>query len=481
MEMVKNIENFEDIDSIANKYSSSNDIKINPEYKKIVPSLSDRDYDLLKSSIKERGGNEVPIIVNKQNEILDGHHRYRACLELELDPKIEVKEFSDPISEKEFIIDINRNRRQLNAFQISELGYKLEELVKEKSKIRMSEAGKIGSNKRWGLTDTANTSNVKDIGVGSIGPTLSPTSTSSCHLEKGKASEIIAKKINISPTTYYKAKTIIENSSDDEKKRLREGKDKIDKVYRQIQKLKKIQDYNSNDNSYNEFKLDSLVLHCGDLVEKGKEIRSESIDLIFTDPPDSTKDVNIYYELTSLANRVLKPGCSFVTYFGTHNISEILEIAKKNNLNFWWILAVKLNGNTISFHQRKVHVKWKPLLWFVKGEKLSQSSSIVSSNEYIDDFVESKPPEKIFHPWEQSTVEAEYIIKKLTLENQTVLDPMMGSGTTGIAALKLKRKFIGIEKDNNNFLIAKNRLHNISVNRLNNKPVTDFLQNNSTS
>ena len=50
------------------------------------------------------------------------------------------------------------------------------------------------------------------------------------------------------------------------------------------------------------------------------------------------------------------------------------------------------------------------------------------------------------HEWQQSTVEAEYIIKNLTIENQTVLDPMMGTGTTGIAALKLNRKFIGIEK-----------------------------------
>ena len=37
---------------------------------------------------------------------------------------------------------------------------------------------------------------------------------------------------------------------------------------------------------------------------------------------------------------------------------------------------------------------------------------------------------------------------------------MMGSGTTGLAALKLKRKFIGIEKDNETFEIAKSRISN---------------------
>ena len=45
------------------------------------------------------------------------------------------------------------------------------------------------------------------------------------------------------------------------------------------------------------------------------------------------------------------------------------------------------------------------------------------------------------------TVEAELVIRGLTLENQRVLDPFMGYGTNGIASLKLNRKLIGIEID----------------------------------
>ena len=78
----------------------------------------------------------------------------------------------------------------------------------------------------------------------------------------------------------------------------------------------------------------------------------------------------------------------------------------------------------------------------------------------IGDYIESIPPLKIEHEWQQSTVEAQYIIKNLTMEKQTVLDPMMGSGTTGIAALKLNRKFIGIEKDIQTFEMAKTQISN---------------------
>ena len=107
--------------------------------------------------------------------------------------------------------------------------------------------------------------------------------------------------------------------------------------------------------------------------------------------------------------------------------------------------------------------EWKPLLWYVKGERVND---LVISNT-IGDYIESVAPLKILHDWEQSTVEAEYIIKNLTIENQTVLDPMMGTGTTGIAALKLNRKFIGIEKDQNFFLIAQTKLEKFINNKIN--------------
>ena len=43
---------------------------------------------------------------------------------------------------------------------------------------------------------------------------------------------------------------------------------------------------------------------------------------------------------------------------------------------------------------------------------------------------------------------------------QTILDPFMGSGTTGVAALQLGRKFIGIEREERYFKIACERISN---------------------
>jgi site-specific DNA-methyltransferase (adenine-specific) len=62
------------------------------------------------------------------------------------------------------------------------------------------------------------------------------------------------------------------------------------------------------------------------------------------------------------------------------------------------------------------------------------------------------------HPTQKPVALYEYLVKTYTNEGDTVLDFCMGSGTTGVAALKLGRKFIGIEKDPKYFAIAAQRI-----------------------
>ena len=62
------------------------------------------------------------------------------------------------------------------------------------------------------------------------------------------------------------------------------------------------------------------------------------------------------------------------------------------------------------------------------------------------------------HPTQKPVALFEYLIRTYTNEGETVLDNCMGSGTTGVACKNLNRKFIGIEKDEKYFEIAKNRI-----------------------
>ena len=74
--------------------------------------------------------------------------------------------------------------------------------------------------------------------------------------------------------------------------------------------------------------------------------------------------------------------------------------------------------------------------------------------------VNKKDKDKYNHP----TIKPLELVRKYiinhSLENDTVLDCFMGSGTTGVACKELNRNFIGIELDENYFNIAKSRIEN---------------------
>jgi len=74
-------------------------------------------------------------------------------------------------------------------------------------------------------------------------------------------------------------------------------------------------------------------------------------------------------------------------------------------------------------------------------------------------------PSKAYHPTEKSVELLEYLIKTYTLENETVLDNCMGSGSTGVACINTNRNFIGIEKEENYFNIAQKRIQEAIENK----------------
>lgn len=62
------------------------------------------------------------------------------------------------------------------------------------------------------------------------------------------------------------------------------------------------------------------------------------------------------------------------------------------------------------------------------------------------------------HPTQKPLRLMSHFIRLLTNENDVVLDPFMGSGSSGVAALQLNRKFVGIELSTNYFSLAKQRI-----------------------
>jgi hypothetical protein len=186
----------------------TDNLKVNPEYASLVSPLSDADYQALKQSI-ERHGLYNPIIVSTSGIILDGHNRYRACQELGLQPKIEVKSFEDVEAERIFVIEANLKRRQLSDIERIDLVRKLEPLEGELARKRQLAHLKTGN---------------EDV----------PSSPNEQDGESGAVRGIMADKAGVSPTTYYRGKTVLEKAPQEVVEQVRKGAISINQGYKQV-------------------------------------------------------------------------------------------------------------------------------------------------------------------------------------------------------------------------------------------------------
>jgi len=437
-------------------------IKVNEEYAKLVPQLSIAEYNSFKEDVKQNGV-QVPIITNQHGTILDGHHRYRTWV-IDLGrpvtemPKPTVLNYDDKLQEKLFVINVNLKRRQLNSFQRICLALKIKPILQEVAKRNQKAGIKIDT------TSVRNQTQVGGFGSNSSG-------VSRVDEQIGKYAGGIGKD------TVRKVETILRKGTEEQIKNLEKGKTTINSVANQIRNREKRQELILFSNNISKrinsgLREDNIKLVHGDFTSlTGKTntigsfanrviitIKNNSIPLIFTDPPYKRASLLLYRELGKLANRVLVPGGSLMILTGQLYLPEVLNmILESKELRYWWSFAVLYDPEGRNSRQRifarKVFQEWKHLLWFVKGGRIREGFN------YIADSIKSaRLSDKYLHEWQQSTDEIEYVIRGLTVENEVILDPMLGSGTTGIAAIKLNRKFIGIEIQKETFNVAKARI-----------------------
>lgn len=246
----------------------------------------------------------------------------------------------------------------------------------------------------------------------------------------------------------------------------------------------------------------TIELIKGDCLEKMKDIKSGSVDLILTDPPYGTTackwDSVIPFEpMWEQLNRIIKPNGVIVLFSGEPFTSTLICSNIKNfryRLNWNKMQGsgflnskkrpltmiedlcvfsnVKLGNSTYNpqlvdkeKHKIRPIGNRKPCDVTTYGKHNSQlSADYDNTKSHPTDLIsesskqaECNPVNRV-HPTQKPVALLEYLIKTYTLENETVLDFTMGSGSTGVACLNTNRNFIGIEMDDNYFDIATKRI-----------------------
>ena len=232
----------------------------------------------------------------------------------------------------------------------------------------------------------------------------------------------------------------------------------------------------------------------GDCLELYKNLEPKSIDLILTDLPYGTTsckwDTIIPFDkLWEMVNYLLKPNGSFITTASQPFTSNVV-MSNPKQFKFAWVWNKKFNSNFAlkNYQPQKIH---EDVLVFsngtslFNGQKTKRDTPIKhgdnkckhkwlekfnSKPEYDNKIYEYKEPESIilfsnradkrgYHPTQKPVALFEYLLKTYSNEKMIIFDPCMGSGTTGIACKNTNRSFIGIEKDENYFKIAEQRIN----------------------
>lgn len=241
----------------------------------------------------------------------------------------------------------------------------------------------------------------------------------------------------------------------------------------------------------------------GDCLEKMKDIPDNSVDLVLTDPPYGTTickwdSVIPFGPMWGELKRIAKPNAA-ILLFGSQPFTSVLGASNVSMLKYAWVWE-KSRPTDFLQAKRKPLKGFEDILVFYSNSPTYNPQGLVEINRTVKNtgtkargrnslkgngdqtfhgtvtgsdendcykqtatnyprgIVKFAQDSDGFHPTQKPVALLEYLIKTYTLENDTVLDFTMGSGSTGVACKNLNRSFIGIEKDDKYFEVAKNRI-----------------------
>lgn len=229
----------------------------------------------------------------------------------------------------------------------------------------------------------------------------------------------------------------------------------------------------------------TINLMLGDCLERMREIPDGSVDLILTDPPYKISKPSNFHTMKDRVNKrtgtdfgewdkyfnnddwialcasKLKSGGTLIAFNDFKKATIIHDLAISNKLEYKDTLiwhktnAMPRNRDRrfiTNIEMMQLFVKPKDK-WTFNRQHASYESSVLSFAS------ESGGAFKRYHPTQKPIKLLEYLLSLCSNEGDTVLDLFMGSGSVGVACKNLNRNFIGIEKDESYFEIAKNRIY----------------------
>ena len=215
-----------------------------------------------------------------------------------------------------------------------------------------------------------------------------------------------------------------------------------------------------------------INLRLGDCLQVMNTIESGSIDAIITDPPygmsfvsnrrkqvyESIKndnDISWLKDFYFKSYNIMNKNSVIYTFCSWHNV-DLFKKEFEKHFKLLNILIWEKNNTSMGDLKRSYAPKYEMCLFGIKGDVKLKSFR-------YPDIVKAKRTNNEIHPTQKPVDLMKFFIENSTSKDQLVLDPFMGSGSTGVACKNLNRDFIGIELDKKYFDIAKERIENHKI------------------
>lgn len=227
--------------------------------------------------------------------------------------------------------------------------------------------------------------------------------------------------------------------------------------------------------------MSEFKLYQGDCLEVMKNIPDNSVDLVITDPPYKieTRGAGIYKQADK---QYVKDLQNMADGFSLRVLDELCRVMKK--INVYLFCSQKQIIPLLDYFVIKKHCNWNLISWHKTNPVPACGNKYLTDTEFILFFREknvklfgsyetkktwyatplNQTDKKLYnHPTPKPVDILTNLVKNSSSHNDLILDPFMGSGSTGVACVNTNRNFIGIELDENYFKIAKERIENVNI------------------
>jgi transcriptional regulator with XRE-family HTH domain len=432
------------------------ELRIDPEFKALIPPLSKEEREQLEKNLVADGCRD-PLVV-WDDSLLDGHNRYEICTRLNIPYTYVEKFFQDRVEATIWIINNQFGRRNLSDYERAKLALKLKPLIAGRARDNLvthttegyqglQNSAKAVIDTRQELAKAAGVSHdtiakVEKIEAEGVDE-LKQAASGDRRISINAASQIATlpkeeQRLVVEMTPKQIVAKANEIKREQKKAKKQEKIIATEKAVEIIHQKAKV-DISSV--------ADIRQCTCRELFLSG--IRP---DAVITDPPYPKEFLHVFTELAEGCALAKVPLVAVMS--GQSYLPEVMQRLVKC-LQYRWTLAYFTpGGQAVQQWQAKTNTFWKPILLF--GE----------SEEWFGDVVTSKTNDndKRFHSWGQSESGMADLVERLTKPGQLVCDPFLGGGTTAMVCLSLGRKFVGCDIEPKHIESSKERCREVVSN-----------------